>query len=116
MVWKCHRCGNCCRVDGYVRLRSGEAELLAEAMGLSEREFIDKYTRLTADRQCLSLTEKQDGSCIFLSSNSTCEINDLKPVQCRNFPHTWHFRGYKELCRGSSDPGLSTGERKDSEE
>ncbi len=116
MAWKCQRCGNCCRVEGYVRLRPGEADLLAEAMELPAGEFIDKYTHLTADRQCLSLTEKQDGSCIFLLKNNTCEINDLKPAQCRNFPHKWHFSGYEELCRGLSDPGHSTGEEENSEE
>jgi len=100
MAWKCHRCGNCCRVEGYVRLRSHEAALLAQAMGIPEREFVDKYTRLTRDRQCLSLVEKTDGSCVFLSDDNECGINDSKPLQCQNFPAKWNFDGYESVCQG----------------
>ena len=97
----CQQCGNCCRVSGYVSLRAGEAERIAEHLGLSSREFIDQYTTLTEDRTGLSLIENPDQSCIFLDENGACRINDVKPKQCATFPLDWRFSGWEELCRGA---------------
>lgn len=96
----CVRCGNCCRVSGYVYLQDGEVQRIADCLALSIEEFTSRFTRLTADRKRLSLTEKDDGSCIFLEKDA-CRIQAAKPRQCRTFPEQWRFEGWRDICRGS---------------
>lgn len=94
----CRRCGNCCRVRGYVRLNESEIDGISEFLGMNVSEFTESYTRVTHDRRGLSLVEDSDGSCIFLRDDSLCSINPVKPAQCRNFPHIWNFVGFEKVC------------------
>ena len=97
----CAGCGACCKVRGYVRLRPDEPNALSLHMGLSETQFTEAYTRLTHDRQGLSLVEKEDGTCIFLTKENHCLVNDAKPRQCTDFPHHWNFDGWELACAGA---------------
>ncbi|MFA6717036.1 MAG: YkgJ family cysteine cluster protein [Victivallales bacterium] len=102
--FKCKRCGKCCQWAGYVRLRDGEAEKIADFLELELHAFTAEYTRVTADRRNLSLTEKADGSCIFYEDNPPgCAINPVKPEQCRNFPQEWNFPGWRDECAGAEE-------------
>ncbi len=67
-------------------------------MGLPIDQFIEKFTRLNANRTGLSLIEKENGECIFLEGLNTCLIQPVKPVQCRGFPNEWRFPGWREVC------------------
>ncbi|MFH1998642.1 MAG: YkgJ family cysteine cluster protein [Planctomycetota bacterium] len=96
----CRRCGNCCRVSGYVHLREAEIERIAAYLNLSVREFNDRFTCLTDTRAGLSLVERPDHSCIFLEADATCRIQAVKPEQCRNFPLKWNFTDWDKLCQG----------------
>ena len=98
MDFHCRQCGNCCRAEGYVRLAPGEDEAIAARLGLDVYEFTRRHTRLTADRRGLSLTEKADGSCVFLDDAGRCAIQAAKPAQCRAFPLQWSFAGYEDVC------------------
>jgi Fe-S-cluster containining protein len=95
----CHRCGHCCRHEGEVRLTDGEAEAIAETLGLDTPVFTDQFTRLREDRLGLSLTEHPDGSCIFLEgAPPSCKIQKAKPRQCREFPQAWRYEDWKTIC------------------
>jgi len=96
----CLGCGNCCRPGGYVRLREGEAEAIAEFLGVGVGEFIQTQTRVTDDRRHLSLLENADGSCVFLTPDSRCEINPVKPAQCRGYPREWRTEILDAACAG----------------
>jgi Fe-S-cluster containining protein len=100
--FNCQRCGGCCTVSGYVRLKEGEARRIADFLDLDLREFTDRYTRLTEDRTCLSLIERPDRSCIFHSPRNGCTIQPVKPHQCATFPVAWRFDGWEVICRGST--------------
>ena len=103
--WECRRCGACCRWPGDVRLVPGEAARLAAYLGMTEREFVDRYTRLTADRKTLSLVEREDGSCIFLEGRpASCRVHEVKPRQCRAFPNGWNFPGFERVCQAARVP------------
>jgi len=98
----CKRCGTCCRWSGYVRLQDGEAEEIADYLGLELHFFTSKYTKVTEDRRNLSLIEKEDGSCIFFIEDPVgCAINSVKPKQCRDFPYRWNFENWQEECEGA---------------
>jgi Fe-S-cluster containining protein len=96
----CRQCGNCCRAPGDVILDEPEVAALARALGLTLHDFTGTYTRLTADRQALSLTERADGACIFLQPDNTCRIQDVKPRQCRSFPYLWRTARLANMCAG----------------
>ena len=100
----CRRCGNCCRWKGCVKVFPDEVDRIAAFLGVPAEKFIDEETRLTPDRMHLSLLEKEDGSCRWLSEENgvpACLIDPVKPRQCRDFPGKWHFPGWQDKCGGS---------------
>ena len=98
VFFECQRCTACCRWPGEVGFAEGEIARLATFKGLSEHEFIQKYTRLRQDRSGLALQEKPNGECIFLDGND-CSVQPVKPQQCRDFPNLWNFAGFEKQCR-----------------
>ena len=102
--YECSRCGACCRWEGYVRLDQQEVDEIAEYLGLSVEEFVERYTRLTEDRRSLTLVERADGGCIMLTVGNRCRINPVKPTQCAGFPNTWNFPGWDNLCQAKLVP------------
>lgn len=100
--FQCKRCGTCCTWKGYLKFSDKEAEGMADFLNITLDSFLDKYSRLTSDRQTLSLTEKKEGSCVFYSENPPlCMIYKVRPKQCRTFPVHWNFKGWEKLCKGS---------------
>jgi len=99
VAFECRKCGNCCRPRGYVRLRDGETDRIAAHVGMPADEFTRRYTRITEDRAGLSLVERADGACVFLSAAAECAIQSVKPKQCRDFPVTWSYPGFEKFCR-----------------
>jgi Fe-S-cluster containining protein len=81
-----------------VRLSEAEIRRLAAFLNLSEREFIERHTRLRSDRQGLALAEKANGECVFLDGQD-CGVQPVKPRQCREFPNGWNFPGFEKVCR-----------------
>jgi uncharacterized protein len=98
--FQCGRCGNCCRPKGDVRLVEHETERIASYLGLTVRDFTRVYSRLTADRNGLSLNEYDDGTRVFLSEQGACAIQEVKPGQCRDFPEKWNYPGFEHICNG----------------
>src|ERR1051326_220810 len=84
IFYQCQRCTACCRWPGQVRLTDGEITRLAEFKEMSEFDFIQQFTRLTADKRGLALVERADGACIFLEGRD-CAVQPVKPRQCREF-------------------------------
>jgi len=80
-----------------VRLTEAEITQLAAFKGLSEADFIQRFTRLRWDRGGLALQEKPDGGCIFLDGDD-CSVQAVKPQQCRDFLNLWNFPGFEKTC------------------
>ena len=96
--YACQRCTNCCRWPGFVKVGDAEVAAIARHLGLSEHDFIQRYTRLRPQRDGLALTDKGDShECIFLDGRD-CAIQAVKPVQCAGFPNTWNFPAWREVC------------------
>lgn len=95
--YECQGCTACCRWPGQVRQSDEEISELAAFLRLTERDFIQRYTRLRPDRQGLSLHEKANGDCILLAGDG-CSVQPVKPQQCRGFPNLWNFPGFEQVC------------------
>lgn len=98
IFYECDRCTACCRWPGQVKLTDAEIARVAAFLGLTEPEFIARFTRLNTNRSGLTLTDQSDGSCVFLDGQD-CRINPVKPQQCRDFPNLWNFPGFEKTCR-----------------
>jgi hypothetical protein len=77
----CMACANCCR-----RLAPGmtrqDVHSLARHLGLTRREFEERYVVATPERDTLALAMP----CPFLSG-SECSVYERRPQCCREFPH-----------------------------
>lgn len=100
----CQRCGNCCRWPGFVRLGMGEADRIAAWLGMDPAVFVEEYTDLLPDRRALGLKSRPDGSCVFLEGRNVCRIQAVKPLQCRGFPNSWRFPGWRKVCEAVPEP------------
>jgi Fe-S-cluster containining protein len=98
IFYECQRCTACCRWPGNVRVSDAEITALAKFKGLSEFDFIQKYTRLHTDKRGLSLIEKENHECIFLDGKD-CTVQPVKPQQCKDFPNKWNFPGWRDICQ-----------------
>jgi Fe-S-cluster containining protein len=98
IFYECQRCTACCRWPGNVRINDEEIAALAKFKGLSEFDFIQKYTRLHTDHRGLSLIEKPNHECIFLDGID-CTVQPVKPQQCKDFPNKWNFPGWQKVCQ-----------------
>lgn len=97
----CQRCGDCCRIEGQVRLTETDITRLAGFLGLGETVFIERFTRLAADRRGLALLENASCACVFLEGNE-CRVQPAKPAQCAAFPVGWRNPGWETICRGAA--------------
>lgn len=95
--YDCQRCTQCCRWPGWVPVGEDEISRMAALLEISESEFVDRYTRLGPRRDGLALMEKSNGECVFLDGRD-CRVQSAKPIQCRGFPNTWNFPGWRAVC------------------
>lgn len=94
----CDRCTACCRWAGDVRVTEKEVESIANFLKIELEDFIQNHTRLDMNRSGLSLLENPDHSCSMLE-NGLCKIHEVKPEQCKGFPNTWNFPGWRTECQ-----------------
>lgn len=100
----CHRCGNCCRGDGYVEITDDDITRASAYLGITEGEFLDTYCHEYDD--VVHLRDQDDilQSCIFLTEEKGlfgCRIHQAKPEQCAGFPFKWRPRDLIEFCHGA---------------
>lgn len=100
----CHRCGNCCRGDGYVDLVESDIARAALFLKMTEEEFLEKYTVKQGDEYILKDQDDKKMSCIFLfaddEGNWGCRIQPAKPTQCKGFPFLWRPKSAVAYCEG----------------
>ena len=80
-----------------MKVDDADIAAISAHLGLSEHDFIQRYTRLRPGRDGLALIDKPNGECVFLSGRD-CTVQPVKPAQCRGFPNTWNFPGWREVC------------------
>lgn len=96
--FECRRCQACCRQPGFVYLKNGEAETMAQFLNMNLYDFTDTYCEVL-NRSQLVLRKFPDEACIFLVE-SGCRVHSVKPRQCRDFPTAWYTPRSLEYCAG----------------
>lgn len=84
--FKCTGCGKCCSGSpGYVFLTDDDIEKLTAHLGITQEEFIKKYTKTFHGK--LSLRDDTPGyGCIFLKEGKSCSVYHARPMQCKTYP------------------------------
>ena len=109
-------CSACCKLSGgLVFVSEREAGAIASYLGISEAEFIDRYTRIEENKYCLIDGEEQN--CIFLEPPH-CRIYSFRPQQCRTYPF-WaenlkNEERWRIICKEC--PGIGKGHKYTSED
>ena len=82
----CLKCANCCKTTPAIVSRP-DVKRIAKYLRVLTKTFIKKF-----------LIEDYDGSlmingvpCSFLNKDNTCQIYEVRPVACREYPHTAQF-------------------------
>jgi len=79
----CLSCANCCKTTPALVTRS-DAKRIAKHLGLPPKTFIRKYLLEDVNGEMMI----QRVPCTFLNENNTCEIYEVRPQACREYPHT----------------------------
>ncbi|MFT4541086.1 MAG: Fe-S-cluster containining protein [Planctomycetota bacterium] len=112
----CERCGHCCTAgSGFVWVEDDEVDRLADRLGLTRGQFLDRMTRTVVDPASgvmrLSLRETNPGTsggqCVLLEGRSHCTVYDDRPKHCADFPY-WPsvmsggtgFESARSICPG----------------
>lgn len=120
--FSCHRCGHCCSGGaGYVWLEEGEAERMAQRLGVSLAAFEQEHVRVVphpetgALRQSLREDSSWDsgGRCRLLRGVNECSVYEDRPQHCRQFPF-WDsvlenkesFGRARDVCPGITEEPL----------
>ena len=93
-----------------------EEKEIARHLSLPLKKFRKRYTRVVGDM--LSLLEKPNRDCIFLTDDRRCSIHSVKPRQCMTFPFWGRYTESEEKWEQTAIgcPGIGTGELYTAEE
>lgn len=101
--FECLRCGECCRLSGYVRVTPQEIARIADYLGMTAAQVRARYvTTFSLDGRRIEILRDRPGTttCIFLGEENECMIHPVKPEQCRTFPLEWRRPGASLYCAG----------------
>lgn len=106
-LFKCHKCGDCCRGYGGTFLSPHDIEAISDFIGVSSDRFIKDYCSFSGRKPLLS--QKTDEYCIFW--DKVCIIHPVKPRMCKAWPFipaVLADPGNWNIMAGSC-PGIQTG-------
>jgi len=81
-IFKCTRCGDCCRGYGGTFVSEADIQSIAAYVGFDPAYFAEAYCAKSGSR--LVLGQGPDGYCIFW--DGICSIHPVKPRFCRQWP------------------------------
>lgn len=81
--YDCLDCANCCTTVP-PQLNRADIRRIARHLNLKPAAFKNHYTRIDEDGD----TVINKTPCPFLNTDHTCQIYDVRPRACREYPHT----------------------------
>ena len=118
LKFTCTQCGNCCGGSpGYVWATREEIRKIAEFLGRADGWLDSEHLRRVGLRY--SLTERENGDCIFLkreNGKAMCGIYPVRPLQCRTWPFWDELLESREAWADTHRticPGMNSGKHHD---
>ncbi len=88
----CLQCANCCKSIPPI-VSGRDRDRISKHLGIDSKTFFDKY-----------LIQDEDGDtvlnqvpCPFLAEDNKCQIYEVRPNACRQYPHSGDFTFHKNL-------------------
>lgn len=79
----CLKCANCCKTTSPI-FRDIDIKRISKALRIKESDFIKNYLRMDEDSDYVL----KQSPCTFLNDDNTCGIYEIRPLACREYPHT----------------------------
>ena len=83
--FNCCKCANCCKVYD-IRVEPTDIPAITEFLEQSENDFVEEY--LIRDAEEEGIYNVKNKPCSFLCADGKCKIYGVRPLVCRDFPHT----------------------------
>ena len=79
----CLSCANCCKTTSPI-FRDADVRRISKSLRIKESKFIDDYLKIDEDNDYVL----KKSPCIFLDQENKCQIYDIRPLACKEYPHT----------------------------
>jgi uncharacterized protein len=79
----CLDCANCCKTTSPI-FRDIDIKRISKELRLKESQFISQFLKMDEESDYVL----QSSPCSFLGSDNKCSIYEVRPLACREYPHT----------------------------
>lgn len=79
----CLTCANCCKTTSPI-FRDADIRRISKHLRIKEGKFISDYLRMDEEQDYVL----KSSPCSFLGKDNKCAIYDVRPLACREYPHT----------------------------
>ena len=79
----CLQCANCCKTTSPIFTKK-DIERISKSFRIKTRQFIDTYLNVDDDQDYVL----KSSPCTFLAEDNTCNIYEVRPKACQEYPHT----------------------------
>ncbi len=79
----CLSCANCCKTTSPI-FRDADIRRISKHLRVKEGKFISDYLRMDEEEDYVL----KSSPCSFLEKDNSCSIYDVRPLACREYPHT----------------------------
>ena len=86
----CLQCANCCKTTSPI-FTEIDVERIAKFMKMKYVDFVKEYLIVDED----NFMVLQQAPCSFLNEDNSCNIYDVRPKACKEYPHTNRKKFYQ---------------------
>ena len=79
----CLSCANCCKTTSPI-FRDADIRRISKHLRIKEGKFISDYLKMDEDKDYVL----KSSPCSFLYNDNSCSSYDVRPLACREYPHT----------------------------
>lgn len=79
----CLQCANCCKTSSPI-FTDKDISRISKYLRIKEYKFIDQYLERDSD----DFMVLKSAPCIFLNTDNSCMIYEVRPKACSEYPHT----------------------------
>lgn len=79
----CMQCANCCKTTSPI-FTNKDIVRIAKFLRMKLQDFIAMYLKIDKDQDYVL----KSSPCVFLDEDNSCNIYNVRPKACREYPHT----------------------------
>ena len=79
----CLKCANCCKTTSPI-FRDADIRRISKHLKIKEAKLISDYLKMDEENDYVL----KSSPCVFLGEDNYCSIYEVRPLACREYPHT----------------------------